>query len=64
MSEELFDGLKAKMDKFFVDGYKYYKNGNTAAGRRARAASREIRKLLKEWRLKEIEEEKDAQKAA
>lgn len=58
MSGKLFKELRDRADKFFTDGIKYYEKGNSAAGRRAKAASREIRRLLKEWRLRVIEQEK------
>ena len=53
--KELFDSIQAKMIEFNNDLNLNVNKGNKAAGVRARKASLELEKLLKEYRKRSVE---------
>lgn len=53
--KNLVESLKESFDAFAKDASAQIENGNKAAGTRARKASLEIEKALKEFRKKSIE---------
>lgn len=56
--KELIENINAKMAAFSVDAEAQLVKGNKAAGTRARKASLELEKLLKEFRKVSIEASK------
>ena len=52
---ELIEKLKAGADVFFTDAKNQLENGNSSAGRRARKASLDMEKALKEFRKQSLE---------
>ncbi|WP_108821097.1 histone H1 [Dysgonomonas sp. Marseille-P4361] len=57
--KELVEKLKENFEAFAKDATAQIENGNKAAGTRARKASLEIEKALKEFRKKSIEASKN-----
>lgn len=53
--KNLVENLKTNFEAFTKDAESQIANGNKAAGQRARKASLEIEKALKEFRKKSIE---------
>lgn len=53
--KELFDNIQAKMIEFSAELNVNVNKGNKAAGVRARKASLELEKLLKEYRKQSVE---------
>jgi hypothetical protein len=53
--ENLFNNVKTKFDAFAKDATSQIVKSNKAAGTRARKASLELEKLLKEFRKKSLE---------
>lgn len=56
--KELLAKIAASVEAFNVDSAAQAENGNKAAGTRARKASLEIEKLMKEFRKVSLEESK------
>ena len=56
--EKLLNDIKAKVEEFIKDADLQAEKGNKAAGMRARKASLELEKLLKEFRKVSIEASK------
>lgn len=56
--KELLAKIAASVEAFNVDSTAQAENGNKAAGTRARKASLEIEKLMKEFRKVSLEESK------
>ena len=56
--KELFEKIQAKMAEFSADANRQLENGNKAAGTRARKATLELTKLMKEFRQASLEESK------
>lgn len=56
--KNLVGKLQADLDAFFKDAEAQIEKGNKAAGTRARKASLEIEKALKEFRKKSLESSK------
>lgn len=56
--KNLVENLKASFEAFAKDAALQVENGNKAAGQRARKASLDIEKALKEFRKKSIEASK------
>jgi len=56
--EKLVDKLKGMTEEFFTDAQAQVEKGNKAAGTRARKASLELEKALKEFRKKSLEASK------
>lgn len=56
--EKLFSTIEEKIQFFAENAAAQVKNGNKAAGMRARKASLEIEKLLKEFRKASVEASK------
>lgn len=52
--KELVENINAHIDAFRVDADKFVNNGNKAAGVRARKATLELEKLLKEFRKESV----------
>ncbi|MDE7356642.1 MAG: histone H1 [Rikenellaceae bacterium] len=55
---ELFEKIKAQIEVFNENAQLQLEKGNKAAGTRARKASLELEKLLKEFRKVSLEESK------
>lgn len=55
---EVLAKIKEVADEFFTDANLQAEKGNKAAGTRARKASLELTKLLKEFRVASLEESK------
>lgn len=56
--KEIFEKVNAAYEAFQKDATAQIENGNKAAGTRARKASLEIEKLMKEFRKVSLEESK------
>ena len=56
--EKLLNDIKAKVEEFIKDADLQAEKGNKAAGMRARKASLELEKMLKEFRKVSIEPSK------
>jgi len=56
--KELFEKIQAKMAEFSTDATRQLENGNKAAGTRARKATLELTKLMKEFRQVSLEKSK------
>lgn len=56
--KELVENINAHMEAFKVDAEKFVNNGNKAAGVRARVASLELEKLMKQFRKESKESTK------
>jgi len=56
--EDLLRSIKGQMEVFKMAADKAVTNGNKEAGLRSRKASREIDKLMKEWRKVSVKEGK------
>lgn len=56
--KELVEKIKAEFEAFSKDANAQLENGNKAAGMRARKASLDLEKLLKEFRKVSLEESK------
>ncbi|HIZ15779.1 MAG TPA: histone H1 [Candidatus Tidjanibacter faecipullorum] len=56
--EKLLNDIKAKVEEFIKDADLQAEKGNKAAGMRARKASLELEKMLKEFRKVSIEASK------
>ncbi|MGJ5641528.1 histone H1 [Formosa sp. S-31] len=56
--KELFEQINAQFESFSADANAQIENGNKAAGTRARKATLEITKLMKEFRKVSLEASK------
>jgi len=56
--EKLFDNVKGTFEAFVKDATSQIEKSNKAAGTRARKASLELEKLLKDFRKKSLEHSK------